>query len=483
MTPSFFVKSTLGFLYTSGRFYILRRGFLKGGCVPPLAHVRKDIVGYVLAELRYFEGLITVKVSVNNARAKSTEKHNDRTLYRGTKWKNEFARSGHKPNAHWDCCKCGNSFTAEKIFYERRFRRVLDEQNERARMNYKPELSMDEWHRRHMPQEMIIQLGSLDEPPGEDDYIIRAGKMTLQTLRQAGLSPISLDVHYDEATPHLHIRYVGIDSQGRVNLAGCLREHGVRTPLERTCKAMGVEYDPDNAESVKQLQGARPDLFTADGRLKVKSNTALNTLTNDVIRARAERLAEDMGYDIDTVRSKRRHLSISAYKTERDRQRTEAMLADLADRRDSLTAEVAAQQARRDELDDMTRDLLGRKRNAKIKAIADREQVVAGRECAVADREQAVAEREQDQAAQQRAIERDKKAQKAREGAFAEEKEEYRAQVEKRAEELAGAIIRQCKRELGAVQTERIVQGMKARFREQTEKRYVDELELSSPSM
>lgn len=363
-----------------------------------------------------------MKVSVNNARAKSTEKHNDRTLYRGTKWKNEFARPDHKPNAHWDCCKCGNSFVAEKMFYERHFRGVLDEQNERAKANYKPELTMDEWHRRHMPQEMIIQLGSLDEPPGNDDYIIRAGKMTLQTLRQAGLSPISLDVHYDEATPHLHIRYVGIDSQGRVNLAGCLREHGAHTPLERTCKAVGVEYDPDNVTSVKQLQEARPDLFTVDGRLKVRSNTALNTLTNDMIRDGAERLAEDMGYDIDTVRSKRRHLSISAYKTERDRQRTEAMLDDLAERRDTLTADIEAQQARYDELEDMTHDFLGRKRNAKIKAIADREQAVVERERALkeqeAQREREYAERMKEVDERLEALIGREKAQEAREARF-----------------------------------------------------------------
>lgn len=421
-----------------------------------------------------------MKVSVNNARAKSTEKHNDRTLYRGTKWKNEFARSGHKPNAHWDCCKCGNSFTAEKIFYERRFRRVLDEQNERARANYKPELSMDEWHRRHMPQEMIIQLGSLDEPPGEDDYIIRAGKMTLQTLRQAGLSPISLDVHYDEATPHLHIRYVGIDSQGRVNLAGCLREHGVRTPLERTCKAMGVEYDPDNAESVKQLQGARPDLFTADGRLKVKSNTALNTLTNGVIRERAERLAEDMGYDIDTVRSKRRHLSISAYKTERDRQRTEAMLADLADRRDSLTAEVEAQQARRDELEDMAHDFMGRKKNAKIREIAERERAVAERERVLEEQE---ARREHEYAERMKEVDGRERLQNARERRFEEQKENYKADVEKRAEELSRVIIGECKREIGEAATKRRVRGMQELYWSQREPELQGHDELSSPSM
>lgn len=270
-----------------------------------------------------------MKVSVNNCKAKSTEKHNDRSMY-DSKWKNEFEKDNHRKNKHVDCMKCGSSFEAEKQFYELTFREILDAQNERARKNYKPELTMEEWHRRHMPQEMIIQLGSLDEPPKDDNYMVTAANMVIDELEQAGLSIISADIHFDEATPHLHVRYLGIDSKGMVNLSGCLREHGVLTPLELTCKEMGIEYDPSDAASVQQLQAARPDLFTVAGKLKVKSNTALNTLTNDIIRAKAEKLAEDMGYQIDTVRSKRRHLNISDYKQTQDRQREEQRLSNLA---------------------------------------------------------------------------------------------------------------------------------------------------------
>lgn len=52
MDTLFLLKSTLGVLYTSGRFYILREDSKGESGLSPLAHVRKDIVGYVLAELR-----------------------------------------------------------------------------------------------------------------------------------------------------------------------------------------------------------------------------------------------------------------------------------------------------------------------------------------------------------------------------------------------------------------------------------------------
>lgn len=385
-----------------------------------------------------------MKVSVNNCRAKSTEKHNDRSMY-DSKWKHEFEKNGHKKNIHWDCMKCGSSFEAEQRFYEQKFRGVLDAQNERARKNYKPELTMDEWHQRHMPQEMIIQLGSLDEPPGDDNYILEVGKMAVRILRAAGVSPISLDGHFDEGTPHLHLRYVGIDSNGAVNLSGCLREHGVLTPLELACKAMEIEYNPDDAASVRQLQAARPDLFTSSGKLKVKSNTALNTLTNDIMRSQAEKLAEDMGYQIDTVRTKRRHLDVSAYKTERDRQRLNDMLDGLQERKDTLTADVQAQQAKYDELEDMTHDFLGHKKNAKIKVIAEREKAVAEREQAVeslrAQQEQEHKDAMEQVAKREKTLDVHKRALDDREGALNVREDKLDDEVKKRANELARPSI------------------------------------------
>lgn len=384
------------------------------------------------------------KVSVNNGRGTPTTGHNDRSMY-DSKWKHEFEKIGHRKNIHWDCMKCGSSVEAERRFYEQKFRGVLDAQNERARKNYKPELTMDEWHRRHMPQEMIIQLGSLDDPPGDDDYLIRAGNMVLHTLRAAGLSPISLDIHFDEATPHLHVRYLGIDSKGMVNLSGCLREHGVKTPLELTCEAMGIEYDPADTASVQKLQAARPDLFTSSGKLKVKSNTALNTLTNDIIRSRAEKLAEDMGYQIDTVRTKRRHLDVSAYKTERDRQRLNDMLDGLQERKDTLTVDVQAQQTKYDELEDMTHDFLGHKKNAKIKVIAEREKAVAEREQAVeslrAQQEQEHKDAMEQVAKREKTLDVHKRALDDREGALNVREDKLDDEVKKRANELARPSI------------------------------------------
>lgn len=403
-----------------------------------------------------------MKVSLNNSRAKDTTKHNDRTLY-NRKWKNEFSKDGHPRNGHWNWTqnkegvnRAANSTEAEVMFYEKHFRGVLDAQNERARRNYKRELTMEEWRKKHMPQEMIIQLGSLDEQPENDEYIREVWKMALKELRAAGLSPISMDRHMDEATPHVHIRYVGIDSRGTVNLSGCLRDNGIKTPLEKACEAAGIHYTPEvcnDKANVVRLQETRPELFSVgrDGniKLKVKSNTALNTLTNDIIRVKAEELAEKMGYDIDTVRSKKRHMEISEYKTERDRQRAEKALDSLKEKRDTLTAAVNQQRLQYTELEELTHDLLDRKKNAKLREIMQKEQELREKEQKIkaemeAQHIQLNQEREElkQQAAEQQAeYNTRKKAQEAQEARLKKKEREIDAEVKRRVTELSKDVV------------------------------------------
>lgn len=442
--------------------------------------------------------VVSMKVAVNNSKAKSTERHNDRSMYKG-KFSNEFEKPNHEKNKHWDCMKHGDSFVAEKMFYEKRFRGVLDEQNKRARENYKPELTMDEWHVKHMPQEMIVQLGSLDEPPRDNQFVIKVSNRILAKMRALGLEPISADIHLDEATPHVHIRYVGVDSKGMVNMAGCLREHGVKTPLELACEAAGIDYTPDvcnDEANVKQLVAARPELFsinqsTGKSKLKVRSNTALNVWTNDIVRVEAEELAESLGYEVDTVRAKRRHLGVAEYKTERDRQREEHRLDDMRAQEEELQASVKAEQERHDELQSFNHDFLGRKKRRKLRGIIAREdelkeQIKAFNE-AKAQHEQEHAKREEQLQEREQALNASQRAQEAQEGRLRQREAQLDAEVKKRVTEALRGINEQrakekalIAKELGKARTEQLYESVNRAMSEPTQKG--PDRDLDSPS-
>ena len=280
-----------------------------------------------------------MKTSLNIAMATSTEKHNDRSLYEKES-PSEFMTEGHAPNEHWDCYGYGSSYRAEKVFYEREFGRELVRQN---RMNeeqrhYENVMSMDEYHKKHMPREMIFQLGNKDEQPMNDEWVKQMCRETVAILQSYGVKVISYDVHNDEATPHAHMRFVGIDSHGKNNLTGCLEEHGMKRPLQIACEHAGVTTDREGnqlnyktmnplkdltAEDLQAVKKQAPELFYTkkDGTdgFRTRSNTVLNTLTNDVLRDHMEERAVEMGYDIDTVRQNKRHLTVEAYKAQQDR--------------------------------------------------------------------------------------------------------------------------------------------------------------------
>lgn len=239
-----------------------------------------------------------VKASMNNETAASTERHNDRDMYEKKDGRYDVSK-----NIHWDCYGCGSSFLAEEQFYNTNFSSVLEAQNDRYLKQRHPEkvMSMDEYHRKHMPQEMIFQIGNLqNQEQGigiDDSWCKEAIPKVVEKLESAGCKVISYDLHNDEATPHVHLRYCPIDSKGEVNMSNCLYEHGVMPP------------------DVSKLE------YRKNGKPKfTRFNNPKQTLINEV-RAKLEELGHEWcaerGLILDDQnRIKRKHQTVNEYKRE-----------------------------------------------------------------------------------------------------------------------------------------------------------------------
>ena len=239
-----------------------------------------------------------VKASMNNETAASTERHNDRDMYEKKDGRYDVSK-----NIHWDCYGCGSSFLAEEQFYNTNFSSVLEAQNDRYLKQRHPEkvMSMDEYHRKHMPQEMIFQIGNLqNQEEGieiDDSWCKEAILKVVEKLESVGCKVISYDLHNDEATPHVHLRYCPIDSKGEVNMSNCLYEHGVMPP------------------DVSKLE------YRKNGKPKfTRFNNPKQTLINEV-RAKLEELGHEWcaerGLILDDQnRIKRKHQTVNEYKRE-----------------------------------------------------------------------------------------------------------------------------------------------------------------------
>lgn len=233
------------------------------------------------------------KVSMNNETAKDTERHNDREMY-------AEGYEDRDKNIHWDCYDCGSSFRAERNFYKEHFTKILEAQNERALQQRHPErvMSMEQYHEKHMPQEMIFQIGDMELTKAgkiDDSWCKQAIPKVVEKLESVGCKVISYDLHNDEASPHVHLRYCPIDSKGEVNMSNCLYEHEILPP-----------------EKFEFRESGKPK-FT-------RKNNPKQTLLNE-IRAELEELGHEWcaqrGLTLDDQnRTKRKHQTVNEYKRE-----------------------------------------------------------------------------------------------------------------------------------------------------------------------
>ena len=285
-----------------------------------------------------------VKVTVQSQRAGDTAKHNDRTMYKHGYF-NDLAPDDSIPNFHWTREKYGiDSDEMEHLMYESLFMDKIKQRNETYAANYQwakvfdlededeRAKAVDDFRWKHPPRETIFQVGSMENPIDRDVakkiLMERGEKMVAQ--QSDNFIVLSYDIHMDEGSPHMHVRYLMLDEEGMPNAEGALKEMGVEPPVpyeqwaqeEDERRQARAEKDPDYEY--------RPAKAASSAR-----NNRLVTFTRDM-REDFENQVESAGIAIDTTRTRKRHLTQAQERTKRE---TEEELAKQQEELEKLEKE------------------------------------------------------------------------------------------------------------------------------------------------
>lgn len=266
-----------------------------------------------------------VKVTLQSQRAGDTAKHNDRTMYKQGYF-NDLAPDEHIPNFHWTKETFGiDSDEMEHLMYEALYMDKIKQRNETYAANYQwgrvfdlddedeRKKAVDDFRWKHPPRETIFQVGSMDNPIDRNvakEILMERGKKLVEAQND-NFIVLSYDIHMDEGSPHMHVRYLMLDAEGMPNAEGALKEMGVEppTPYEqwaaeenkrrqaRAERDPGYEYKPAKAASTAR-------------------NNRLVTFTREM-REDFENQVEEAGISIDTNRTRKRHLTQAQERTKR----------------------------------------------------------------------------------------------------------------------------------------------------------------------
>lgn len=266
-----------------------------------------------------------VKVTLQSQRAGDTAKHNDRTMYKQG-YVNDLAPSDSIPNFHWTRETFGiDSDEMEHLMYEALFMDKIKQRNETYAANYQwskvfdlddedeRAKAVDDFRWKHPPRETIFQVGSMDNPINRDVakkiLMERGEKMVAQ--QNENFIVLSYDIHMDEGSPHMHVRYLMLDDEGMPNVEGALKEMGVQPP---------TPYEQWAAEENKRRQARAevdPDYEYRPARAaSTARNNRLVTFTREM-REDFENQVEEAGISIDTNRTRKRHLTQAQERTRR----------------------------------------------------------------------------------------------------------------------------------------------------------------------
>lgn len=254
------------------------------------------------------------KVSCQSASGRDTTGHNDRTMYKDG-YSNPLAVDDGIPNYHWTQEEFGMTSTErEHALYEALFMDEIVRINE----NYRKQRKWDRYRdlddkkkgeknryravedfrktRGRQPYETIFQIGNKDKqlPREEAKRLLQKQVEYMVSLDEScgnNFHLISADIHMDEATPHMHCRYLLLDDAGKINKEGALESLGIEPPKDySTTKAGKAE----------------------------RNNNRLMTFTAG-IREDFEEMLEEEGIEINTSRTRRRHRSIRQYQADEKR--------------------------------------------------------------------------------------------------------------------------------------------------------------------
>lgn len=245
--------------------------------------LRGQVVRYPLAGLDKGDKKMPCKVTFQTGR-KGHAAHNDRSMY-------EYGAYDTSANLHWDYYAPSDGLTtapedaasveAERRYYDEHYGALLASRNARRLKQSHPEdvWTMTHWAEKNPPHETILQIGKMDDDTPDElkrSYAVAAALKFRDEVRKVGGEVISIDVHFDEASPHAHVRWVMNDDKGKPNVRGCLSAHGY-----------AVEKNDRKNNPMKKWSAEMRDTL--------------------------EILAESMGADLDKERTSRRNISVRDY--------------------------------------------------------------------------------------------------------------------------------------------------------------------------
>lgn len=200
----------------------------------------------------------------------------------------------------------------EKMFYEKNYSEHIDAQNQRYIEGRKKNLcvSLNDYYKAHRtrPEDLILQVGDKNQHiTGEELWQVAMDyKEKFNQAYGAHCKILTMALHMDEATPHIHIRraWIGEDKYGYAH-ASC------RSALRQ----MG--YDFDETETTKR------------NNAKTKFTERERSLFEDACK--------EHGIDIDVDnREHREHLSVEAYKKKMmsaETQKTQKQMEEEAEKK------------------------------------------------------------------------------------------------------------------------------------------------------
>lgn len=191
-----------------------------------------------------------MRVSLHNGRGVS--KHNDRSFLRGWTHDERLEKASHidhektKNNLYWSTkisnLKHKDGATFEQIeldYYQKTFGKALEQTNNNYIRQGHPERvkTMADWYKskQKAPFETILQVGDMNSDIDPEifknmcvDYV-----NNLMKIYGKNIQVLDMAVHYDEASPHAHIRQVYTYKEGdltKIGQAKALEQLGIELP-------------------------------------------------------------------------------------------------------------------------------------------------------------------------------------------------------------------------------------------------------------
>ena len=272
-----------------------------------------------------------MRVSQHSGRNGSA-RHNDRSFLKDMNSNQIKEQAPHidlekmKTNEMWTCYPDLDFKAGERAYYEYAFKKALEATNEKYIRARHPERckTLDDWYNsdKTCPEEMILQIGNKDQQVTREefrecfsDYLTWLCEWNMQHGNPFYI--LNYATHYDETSPHVHIRrvwqYEDKDGLLRVGQNKALKAAGVELPdpskaesrynnrkmsfdaearikWQEICKARGFAIETEPRPDMRHKEKAEYIANQLESE-RIEKENALNTVTKELANAQ-ERLNE-----------------------------------------------------------------------------------------------------------------------------------------------------------------------------------------------